>query len=135
MTFGKPNFNNNYKWELLRFCSKINTCVIGGASRLLKSFTNQYKGDIISYSDNMISDGNVYCKLGFTMSHHVPPTYYYYRSGIKQLMHRSFAKRKNLPNIVQNFDPSKTEKQNMMDDGWLRYYDAGKIAWFLKNKE
>jgi hypothetical protein len=38
MTFGKPRFNKNYEYELVRFASKLGTKVIGGAGKLLKYF-------------------------------------------------------------------------------------------------
>lgn len=38
MTFGKPRYNKKIDWELLRYCSKIDTQVIGGAGKLLKAF-------------------------------------------------------------------------------------------------
>ena len=36
MTFGKSRFSNEF--ELLRFCNKLYTNVIGGASKLFKHF-------------------------------------------------------------------------------------------------
>ena len=47
MSFGKPRFNKNYDWELLRLCTKQNYTVYGGASKLFHSF--QLDGSIISY--------------------------------------------------------------------------------------
>ena len=34
-------------WHLDRFCNKLNTNVVGGASKLLKYFINQYNPDVI----------------------------------------------------------------------------------------
>ncbi|NCC71215.1 hypothetical protein EOM09_06545, partial [bacterium] len=39
MSFSKSRFNKNYDWENIRTCSKINTSIIGGFSKLLKYFT------------------------------------------------------------------------------------------------
>ena len=38
MSFGKPRFNKNYQWEIIRDCSKKNCQIIGGASKLWKFF-------------------------------------------------------------------------------------------------
>lgn len=51
MSFGKPRFNKNYQWELLRDCSKKYCIVRGGVSKLWKHFVNENKPkDVICYS-------------------------------------------------------------------------------------
>ena len=50
MTFGKSRDRKN-NMELLRFCNKINYSVVGGFSKLLKYFSNNYKFEkIITYA-------------------------------------------------------------------------------------
>ena len=52
MTFGKPRFNKNYEWELIRYSSLLNQRVLGGASKLLKRFINDHKPkNIISFPE------------------------------------------------------------------------------------
>ena len=66
MTFGKPRFNKNYQWELIRLCTKAGYCVVGGAERLFKAFIRQEQPEsIISYCDDAKFNGNVYGRLGF----------------------------------------------------------------------
>ena len=43
MSFGKPRFNKNYQWEIIRECSKKNISVRGGTSKLWKHFINDNK--------------------------------------------------------------------------------------------
>lgn len=38
MSFGKPRFNKNYEWEIIRECTKKNYIVRGGTSKLWKYF-------------------------------------------------------------------------------------------------
>lgn len=38
MSFGRPRFNKNYQWEIIRECTKKNYRVIGGTSKLWKYF-------------------------------------------------------------------------------------------------
>lgn len=33
MTLGKPRFSKKYKFELIRFCNKINHSIVGAASK------------------------------------------------------------------------------------------------------
>jgi very-short-patch-repair endonuclease len=42
MTFGGCRLDKSHEWELLRFCSKLNTRVVGGAGKLLKYFEKKY---------------------------------------------------------------------------------------------
>lgn len=54
MTFGKPRFNKNYEYELIRYATSKQ--VIGGASKLLKYFERNYKPEsIITYADRCYS--------------------------------------------------------------------------------
>ena len=77
MTFGKSRFNKNYEYELIRFCSKLNTQVIGGFSKLETYFirTREPKS-IITFADKRFSDGNVYLKNGYTLLRESDPNYF-----------------------------------------------------------
>lgn len=76
MTFGKSRFNKEFDWELVRFCSKAGTNVLGGASKLFKYFVRTYKPkSIISYSDIARTKGTLYAKLGFNTESFSDPNY------------------------------------------------------------
>ena len=64
MTFGKNRFKkNSNELEMVRFCNKLNTTIIGGASKLFKHFVNNYNDsglDIISFADRRFFDGKLY---------------------------------------------------------------------------
>jgi len=59
--------SENYRsFECLRFCSKQRLIVIGGFSKLLKTFILDFKpNDIMTYVDADWSDGSKFEKLGF----------------------------------------------------------------------
>ena len=74
MTFAKQTGCQGSKtqqyWTLNRFCNKLNTRVVGGASKLLHHFIKKYNpSSIVSYSHNDISNGNLYKKLGYKEIH------------------------------------------------------------------
>jgi len=53
-------------YELIRYCSLLNTTVVGGLDKLLKHFVKiRQPDDIMTYADRDWSDGSVYRKLGF----------------------------------------------------------------------
>lgn len=134
MTFGnlRKNLGRSKKdghFELLRFCNKINSTTVGGASKLLKYFEKTYKPkEIISYADKRWSEGNLYFNLGFTHKHDSQPNYFYIKTGSKRLPRFKF--RKDIL-VSSGFDPSKTEKEIMKERGYNRVYDCG-ASLFIK---
>ncbi|QPX63106.1 putative homing endonuclease [Campylobacter phage F336] len=127
MSFGKPRFTGKYDWELIRLCTKKNTNVIGGASKLLSYFHKNNKGSLISYSDRLYSDGSIYLKLGFTFSHYSSPGYYYFKNN-KTHSRQQFMKHK-LKDKLERFDPNLTESENMKVNGYNRVWDCGQGVW------
>lgn len=72
MTFGKQGKDDEY--ELLRFCSKLGTVVVGGASRLFQAFLCDYKPvSVISYADRRWDTGRVFEVMGFKFIHYSSP--------------------------------------------------------------
>jgi len=129
MTFGTLRKNLGQKskegsWELLRFCNKLNTNVIGGASKLFKHFINNYQFEsIISYADRSWSKGNLYEKLGFKLSHETKPNYHYIdKINIIRINRFNFRKDKL---ISEGFDTTKTEHEIMLERGYYRIYNSG----------
>lgn len=133
MSFGKPRFNRNYEWELIRACSKKYLTVVGGFSKLLKQFTNKYSGDIITYANRSYSSGDVYVKNGFTELGNSPPNYKYLKLNSFDVVSRYEAQKHKLSNIIENFDNSLTEKQNMINNGYRILWDSGNKAFEYKN--
>ena len=132
MTFCKNKRNksgNNPTWELCRYCSLKFLTVVGGFSKLFNNFLKNYDGDIISYSDCMWSNGSVYEKNGFILSHENCGKYHYIEpSGDKRAKHRSnFMKHK----IADKNDP-RSEEMIMEELGYRRIFDAGMKVWILK---
>jgi very-short-patch-repair endonuclease len=116
-------------YELLRFCSKLGMSVVGGASKLLKYFTNNYNyNEIISYSDNSRSDGNIYRKLGFKLENETVINYYWVVNGIR--IHRFNFRKDKL--IKDGYDPNKTEIEIMNERGFNRVFDSGSKKWIFK---
>jgi hypothetical protein len=131
MTFAKPRFNKNHQWELIRYCSRLNTVVIGGASKLFKHFEKEYRPhSIISYSDIRFFGGKIYNILGFDYSHKSPPNYFYYKDDrSKSILMRYQCQKHKLHKFLPDFDPSLTEYQNMFNHGYRRVWDSGNMVF------
>ena len=119
-------------YELLRFCNKLNTTVVGGASKLLKHFVKVHNPkEIISYCDRRWSQGNMYEKLGFKFDHVSQPNYYYVINGKRE---NRFKYRKS-ELIKQGFNKDKSEHEIMLERGIYRIYDCGTKVYKWKKED
>jgi hypothetical protein len=116
------------EYEMLRFCNKLNTNVVGGASKLFKYFIKTYKPKkVTSYSDTRYFNGGLYEKLGFTYDGETRPNYWYV---IKNKREHRYKYRKDRL-VSEGFDPNKTEHQIMLERKIYRIYDCGNRRWVL----
>ena len=128
MTFSKPRFNKKHEWELVRFCNRLHCHVPGGASRLLKYFERNYSPkSIVSYADRRWSQGNLYEKLGFKLNSISNPNYWYIVDG--QLESRVKYQKHKLKNLLEHFDESMSEWENMKNNGFNRIFDCGNLVY------
>jgi very-short-patch-repair endonuclease len=128
LTVGKPRFNKNYDYEILRFCNKLNHSVIGGLSKLIKNIKNPKKS-IISYADKRYGDGLGYINIGFKKINESSPNYWYFSNKTKLLRESRIKYQKHkLKDILKSFDPKLTEFQNMVNNGYDRIWDCGNIV-------
>lgn len=136
MTFGKSRHfigSGKYEWELLRFCNKLDTTVIGGASKLFSYFIRNYKPtSIVSYSDRRWSEGDMYNKLGFTFSHYSKPNYFYVIDNVRK---NRFNFRKKILVEKYNCPLEMSERDFCKEKKWYRIYDCGTSVHIWKNME
>lgn len=133
MTFGKTRHfigNSSNQYELLRFCNKLNTTVVGGASKLLKHFIKEINPlSIVSYADRRWSNGYLYEKLGFKKYNISPPNYYYI-IGDKRKNRYNF--RKQI--LIKKYGcPENTSEHDFcLLNKWYRIYDCGCLCYEWK---
>ena len=132
LCFGKKrNFmnsksENDGEYELLRFCTKLNMNVIGGASKLFKYFIKNYNyNEITTYADRSHSQGNLYETLGFEFVSKTPPNYYYVIDGMRK--HR-FGFRKDVL-VKEGYDKNMTEHEIMLSRKIYRIFDSGSLKY------
>lgn len=132
MTFGKPRFNSNYQYEIVRLAWLPDYRVIGGTQKLFNSFIEQYNPDsVITYCDISKFKGNVYTSLGFTSDEVTQPNYVWVHK-YKQLIKNRYETQKHIlikeyPNYV-----NMTEDEIMMALGYVKVYNCGnlKLSWY-----
>jgi hypothetical protein len=133
MTFAKARFTNEHEYELVRFCSKLNTSIQGGANRLLVAFEKDFSPiSIVSYANKQWSNGNVYSKLGFTHESDSPPGYYYAKRN--SIISRYKAQKHKLEKLLKVYDATLTEYENMQLNGYHRVWDCGNQVWVKQQR-
>ena len=121
---GRKSIDNHY--ELLRFCNKLNTTVVGGASKLFKYFIKHYNPQhIISYANRDWSNGNLYKNLNMVEEYSTEPGYDWYKDEIK---YNRFKFRKS-ELIKAGYEPDKTEDNIMIERGYLKVYNSGNLKY------
>lgn len=135
MTFGKSRKTIGYQnnsIELLRFCSRKGETIIGGASKLFKHSISLFSGSskIISFSDRARTSGNIYKQLGFTLVRISDPGYMWVNADNDMYLSRVSCQKHNLSKLFnEEIDMSKTEKQIMLEHGYVQVFDSGTCVW------
>lgn len=120
---------NPDEWELTRFCTSLNTQIIGAADKLLSYFIKHYNPHkIISFSSNDISVGELYKKLGFTTDGHISNAYWYIDDKTLQRHHRSTFTKSAIKRLGIDIE-GKTETELMSELPYRKIYDSGHIRW------
>lgn len=134
MTFSKARLTTA-DWELQRFCNKLNYKIHGSASKLLKRFTKEHHGKIVSYANRRWSQGNLYEKLGFSFVHDSNPNYFYFKGSGNwdhvNLESRIKFQKHKLQRELEIFDENQSEWNNMQMNGYDRIWDCGNKVYML----
>jgi hypothetical protein len=129
ITLGKSR-NKNNETEILRFCNKMDTTVMGGFTRLLNYFLkNYYFEKLVTYADISNSNGDLYLKNGLEYEKTTEVGYYWCKNGIK---YNRFKFRKDKL-IKEGHDKSLTESKIMHERGYYRLYNCGNYKFKFLN--
>ena len=129
MTFGKPRYNKNYEWELLRLCTKPEYKVVGGAEKLFKHFIELVNPQsVISYCDNSKFSGEVYTRLGFTQKGKPSPSLHWSK-GSEHITDNLLRQRGFDQLFNTNYGKGTSNEELMIEHGWLPIYDCGQMTF------
>lgn len=118
------------QYYLNRYATKYR--IVGGMSKLLKYFKQTYpEKQIISFADLRWSEGKSYYQCGFELVDILPPDYYYVDLNRCIRIHKFNFRHKNLPRILNNYDPSLSEDQNTKNNNWYKIYNCGLLKFSL----
>lgn len=127
MSFNTIDIHKLHNVELLQFSCKLNTTVVGGASKLLSYYIKKYNpSQIVSYSDNRWEISAMYQQLGFILITTLNPTPHYFNSNN---CNKLFTVDEFKSHITVNINLSDLE--NMKINGYNRIWDCGSNKWEL----
>ena len=122
--------------ELIRFATDINYAYPGLFSKMLKHFITltNFTGQLISFSDNRHSNGNLYKTTGFQLDRISKPGYSYTRDFIEFESRLVYQKHKlaKIFNLSQAEIDQGSEWSIMQSQGYDRLWDAGQSRWVLE---
>ena len=136
-SFAKNRFGGASDYELVRLATKGDYVVVGGFSKIIKHFRSQHEGkSLLSFCDVRYSgldhDGTGYSAVGFNYSHLSSPNYFYFKPGDPfTLSSRQKFQKHRLKSKLNRFDSTKTEVENMHDNGYARIFDCGNMVFML----
>lgn len=130
MTYGKPRYNKNYEWELLRLCFKNELNVTGGTQKMFKYFIENYKPiSILSYCDTSKFSGDIYEKLGFQFIQSKPSRHWFHLK-TKQHITDNMLRLKGFDNIFEtNFGKGTSNDELMRQHNFIEIYDSGQTTY------
>jgi transposase-like protein len=129
----KRNFN--HELEVARLATHTSYMVRGGASKLIASV---HERPLVSFSNNRLSRGDVYQKLGFIRKSVNRPSYWY-TDGSDVRIWRWKCKRNNDPDILSKYPTEDEQAQNGVfspqffgdNRPLFKIYDYGHQKWVL----
>ena len=86
--------------------------------------------EFITYVDRSKFDASGYFKIGFKLLSETESSYFYAREG--EILSRYQCQKHKLAKLLENYDPSLTETDNMILNGYFKVYDCGTLKLIYK---
>lgn len=107
--------------------------VVGGCGKLLKHVVSTCcdgVDEIVTFSDNSLSDGSLYENLRFIVDDYLKPDYSYIVDGKRE--HKfGYRKKRFMSDPMLDYRENLTESQLALLNGIDRVYDYGKVRWIM----
>lgn len=132
LTFGKPRFNSEYEWELIRLAYKNGIKVTGGTQKMFKYFVKAYNPkSIISYCNMAKFTGKIYEALDFKLDKITEPGYVWSTSTGEVLSRYQAQKSRLIADKEYQYGSGITEDEIMGSMGFYKIYDCGnyRFVW------
>ena len=123
--------------ELKRLVFMNGYSIVGGASKILKTFLREYNETIYTYSDRNISEGEIYSKLGFVKKKSNASSVMYYHPTTKQSFSRVSLYRIGANRLLEKhpyyesvpIGDVRTNEEIVLENGFKKIIDCGSYYW------
>lgn len=135
MTFGKPRYNKNYEYELLRYsASKL---VVGGSERLFRYFIQEYHPlSIISYCDRSKFKGEVYSRLGFILKAQGAPSKHWYSPKDMKHFTDNLVRQRGVDQLLgTSYGKGTSNEELLIEHGFVPIFDCGQDTYVYTKKD
>lgn len=121
--------NKNIPYELLRFASKKYINVIGGFSKLIKQFKQDYNEELFSYIDLSWTDlnGTSYIKSGFELIGKSNIEYWWVNNRLHNPIRENRINYQKAKLVNAGYDKNKTEIEIMHERKFYRVFGPGNL--------
>ena len=133
-SFSKPRFKSSKvdaTWELIRFATLRNAQIHGALSKIISAFRSDNPGSIFSYANLRFGSGKAYKALGFEYLGRSAPGYFWIDKDGNQLS-RYQTQVKDLDYVLDDFDETESEYENMKRHGYYQIWDCGNLRFLYK---
>jgi Zn finger protein HypA/HybF involved in hydrogenase expression len=129
-TLGASRYNGRYDYEIHRICTKKNTIVHGGVSKLYKHVLKELDNPkIITYANrrwSALNNSNLYKQLGLEYINESSPNFNVIDLKTNKTYPRNTFQKHKLEKISGfNYDPSLTAQENILNNDYIIQWDAG----------
>ena len=131
MTFGKPRYNKNYEYELLRLCTLNHLLIVGGTEKLFAHIIKNYSPkSIISYCDNSKFTRSAYYKLNFDLISFGTPSKHWFNLKTKQHITDNLLRQRGFDQLFETAYGKGTSNHDLMiQHGFVEVYDCGQSSF------
>ena len=134
MSFGKPRFDKEHEWEIIRLVTALNTTVVGGVSKLFKHFIDAHTPQsVMTYADIRYGRGEVYSKLGMGLVRQTEIGYSYFNDNGLEVSRYKAQKHKLQKLLGDKYNPKISETDNMKNAKFKKVYNCGNNLYSWKN--
>ena len=130
-SFSKPSVfikNKHEDMEIVRMASLQGCRIVGGLSKILSTLTFN---SLLTYADALWYDGQGYKAVGFEQQGLTEPGYAYVHPQKLDRKHRFSCTKQKIEKMLENYDATLSEKDNMALNNYYRLYDAGHYRFVL----
>lgn len=135
MCWGKPRYNQNVSYELLRMCYVNDTLVVGGTKKMFNYFIeNHHPKSLVSYCDLSKFTGNIYQELGFIRIKNTIPSIHWINPKLIHITNNLLNQRGFDQLFNTSYGKGTSNQQLMLEHGFVRIYDCGQATFLWSAK-